>query len=42
MNTRQARGQTIAEKQGQIKRVNDTQYEVKSHNSDSLYDVVGT
>ena len=42
MNARQTRGQTIAEKQGQIKRVNDTQYEVKSQNSDSLYDVVGT
>ena len=42
MNTRQARGQTIVEKQGQIKRINETQYEVKSQNSGSLYDVVGT
>ena len=42
MNARQARGQTIAEKQGQIKRMNETQYEVKSQNSGSLYDVVGT
>ncbi len=42
MNARQARGQTIVEKQGQIRRINDTQYEIKSQNSDSLYDVVGT
>ena len=41
MNTRQTRGQTIAERQGQIKRINETQYEVKSQNSGSLYDVVG-
>ena len=42
MNPRQERGQTIAEKQGQIERVSDDRYFVKSQSSDKSYDVVST
>ncbi|MFZ2412522.1 MAG: DDE-type integrase/transposase/recombinase [Candidatus Methanoperedens sp.] len=41
-NTREDRGKAIAEKAGQMIRINDQSYKVKSQSSDSLYDVVST
>jgi putative transposase len=40
--TREDRGKAIAEKQGQIIRINDKSYKVKSQSSDILYDVIST
>jgi transposase-like protein len=40
--TREDRGKAIAEKQGQIIRINDNSYKVKSQSSDILYDVKST
>ena len=42
MNQRQIRGKQIVEKCDQIRRINETQYEVKSQNSDKVYDIVST
>ena len=42
MNPRQLRGQAIYEKQGQIKRNDDTHYFVKSQSTNQQYDVVST
>ncbi len=42
MNPRQARGQTIAEKQGQIERIDGDHYFVKSQSSDKSYEVMST
>lgn len=40
--TREDRGKAIAEKAGQIIRINDNSYKVKSQSSDILYDVTST
>lgn len=40
--TREDRGKAIAEKDGQIIRINDLSYKVKSQSSDILYDVTST
>lgn len=40
--TREDRGKAIAEKQGQIIRINDNSYKVKSQSSDALYDITNT
>ncbi len=42
IGTREDRGKAIAEKQGQIIRINDQSYKVKSQSSDTLYDVKST
>lgn len=42
IGTREDRGKAIAEKQGQIIRINDQSYKVKSQSSDILYDVAST
>jgi len=42
LGTREDRGKAIAEKQGQIIRINDHSYKVKSQSSDILYDVIST
>ncbi|SNQ59903.1 DDE-type integrase/transposase/recombinase [Candidatus Methanoperedens nitratireducens] len=42
IGTREDRGKAIAEKQGQILRINDKSYKVKSQSSETLYDVVST
>ncbi len=42
LQTREDRGKAIAEKQGQIIRINDQSYKVKSQSSDILYDVTST
>ncbi|NJD75580.1 MAG: hypothetical protein FIB08_00600 [Candidatus Methanoperedens sp.] len=39
IGTREDRGKAIAEKNGQIIRINDNLYKVKSQSSDTLYDV---
>lgn len=41
-NTREERGKAIAEKDGQMIRINDNSYKVKSQSSDILYDVIST
>lgn len=40
--TREDRGKAIAEKEGQMIRINDLSYKVKSQSSDLLYDVIST
>lgn len=42
IGTREDRGKAIAEKDGQIIRINDQSYKVKSQSSDILYDVMST
>jgi putative transposase len=42
IGTREDRGKAIAEKQGQIIRINDQSYKVKSQSSETLYDVIST
>ncbi|MDP2841945.1 MAG: DDE-type integrase/transposase/recombinase [Candidatus Methanoperedens sp.] len=42
IGTREDRGKAIAEKAGQIIRINDHSYKVKSQSSDILYDVTST
>ncbi|MDD5589523.1 MAG: DDE-type integrase/transposase/recombinase [Candidatus Nanoarchaeia archaeon] len=42
IGTREDRGKAIAEKAGQIIRINDNSYKVKSQSSDALYDVKST
>ncbi len=42
VGTREDRGKAIAEKAGQIIRINDNSYKVKSQSSDTIYDVVST
>lgn len=42
IGTREDRGKAIAEKQGQILRINDNSYKVKSQSSENLYDVKST
>jgi putative transposase len=42
VGTREDRGKAIAEKDGQIIRINDHVYKVKSQSSDTLYDVKST
>jgi len=42
VGTREDRGKAIAEKQGQIIRINDQSYKVKSQSNDTLYDVKST
>jgi transposase-like protein len=42
IGTREDRGKAIAEKDGQIIRINDNSYKVKSQSSDILYDVTST
>lgn len=42
VGTREDRGKAIAEKAGQIIRINDQSYKVKSQSSDTLYDVKST
>ena len=42
VGTREDRGKAIAEKAGQIIRINDNSYKVKSQSSDTLYDVKST
>lgn len=42
IGTREDRGKAIAEKNGQIIRINDNSYKVKSQSSDILYDVTST
>ncbi len=42
IGTREDRGKAIAEKDGQIKRIDDNTYKVKSQSSDILYDVTST
>jgi transposase-like protein len=42
IGTREDRGKAIAEKAGQIIRINDNSYKVKSQSSDTLYDVTST
>jgi len=42
IGTRENRGKAIAEKAGQIIRINDQSYKVKSQSSDTLYDVTST
>jgi transposase-like protein len=42
VGTREDRGKAIAEKSGQIIRINDQSYKVKSQSSDNLYDVKST
>ena len=42
VGTREDRGKAIAEKAGQIIRINDQSYKVKSQSSDILYDVTST
>ncbi|NJD78718.1 MAG: hypothetical protein FIB08_16770 [Candidatus Methanoperedens sp.] len=42
IGTREDRGKAIVEKQGQIIRLNDKLYKVKSQSSEKLYDVKST
>lgn len=42
METREDRGKAIAEKQDQIKRIDDNTYKVKSQSSDRFYNVRNT
>jgi len=42
VGTREDRGKAIAEKAGQIIRINDNSYKVKSQSNDTLYDVIST
>ncbi len=42
MNQREVRGKEILEKQDQIRRLNESHYEVKSQSRDITHDVVGT
>src|SRR5659263_87169 len=42
IGTREDRGKAIAEKNGQIIRINDNTYKVKSQSSDTLYDITST
>lgn len=42
VGTREDRGKAIAEKDGQMIRINDNSYKVKSQSSDILYDVIST
>jgi transposase-like protein len=42
IGTREDRGKAIAEKEGQMIRINDNSYKVKSQSSDILYDVIST
>ncbi len=42
MNQRQIRGKEIVEKQNQIRRLNETHYEIKSQSRGIIHDVVGT
>jgi transposase-like protein len=42
VGTREDRGKAIAEKDGQIKRIDDNSYKVKSQSRDSFYNVVST
>ncbi|MCZ7380451.1 MAG: hypothetical protein O8C64_02575 [Candidatus Methanoperedens sp.] len=42
VGTREDRGKAIAEKDGQMIRINDHSYKVKSQSSDILYDVIST
>ncbi len=42
IGTREDRGKAIAEKDGQIKRIDDNSYKVKSQSIDSFYNVVST
>lgn len=42
IGTREDRGKAIAEKAGQIIRINDKSYKVKSQSSETLYDVIST
>lgn len=42
IGTREDWGKVIAEKAGQIIRINDQSYKVKSQSSDTLYDVTST
>src|SRR5450759_427495 len=42
VGTREDRGKAIAEKDGQIKRIDDNTYKVKSQSRDTFYNVVST
>lgn len=42
VGTREYRGKAIAEKQGQIIRINDQSYKVRSQSNDTLYDITHT
>ena len=42
MNTRQIRGKSIVEKNDQIRRLNESHYEIKSQSRKITHDVIGT
>jgi len=42
MNTRQTRGKSIVEKNDQIRRINESHYEVNSQSREIIHDIVGT
>lgn len=42
MNTRLTKGQEIAEKDNQIKRIDETHYQVNSQSRAIIHDIIGT